>query len=499
MPHVRPVRWIVSVALLAAGWRAAPAAAQLTVAGNYRVYQSEGGGLQEIGDRFGSALAAGDFNRDGYDDLAVGVPDEAVGDIDHAGAVYLFWGSDVGLGKGPLANRVLYQGFEGAGGAPAADDRFGQALAAGDFNGNGYFQLAVGVPGEEANAADAGAIHIYNGSAAGIANSSFSPHSFNPEANFGAALAVCDLDGDDQDDLVIGAPGPGPDDDTSRPGKIHIWPSASPGDEWAPAGEDGDRFGERIACGDLDGDGLDDLVANAPYGTGGGLVRVLPSTGAPVDQASPAGTELWGDALAVAHLRGPGAAKLVIGDPRFDSPGLSVTGRLLIGDYDDHPLDMVDLRQGDPRLGETLEPFDALGHALAVGDFDHDGFEDLAVGVPGEDLYDGTPGVLVGAGIVQITYGSAAGPHGLSTRTAIFNWDTIGFGALSDDLFGSPLAVGDFNRDGIDDLAIGAPFADWGGDGDVGIVQILHGSKPGWIFGDGFESGGVWKWSAGSV
>lgn len=73
--------------------------------------------------------------------------------------------------------------------------------------------------------------------------------------------------------------------------------------------------------------------------------------------------------------------------------------------------------------------------------------------------------------------------------------DPILFGALQNDHFGEALAAGDFNGDGVDDLAIGAPDATWAGQAQTGFVQIVYGRAAEFLFADGFESGNTSAWS----
>jgi hypothetical protein len=126
----------------------------------------------------------------------------------------------------------------------------------------------------------------------------------------------------------------------------------------------------------------------------------------------------------------------------------------------------------------AAEPGDVFGLALATGDFNNDGFDDLAIGIPGENL-DNTP-QMSAAGAVQILRGSANGLTA-SGNNLFWSQDTEGIlgEAEGGDNFGTTLATGDFNNDGYGDLAIGSPFEDVGGIQAAGSVNILYGSAAG--------------------
>ena len=108
------------------------------------------------------------------------------------------------------------------------------------------------------------------------------------------------------------------------------------------------------------------------------------------------------------------------------------------------------------------------------GDFNGDGIGDLAVGAPGEDI-----GAIVDAGVVHVMNGSAAGLT--ATGSQYWNQNSAGIADAVEtgDGFGSTLTAGDFNGDGRDDLAIGAPAEDVGATVDAGVVHVLYGSAAG--------------------
>ena len=118
-------------------------------------------------DAFGNKLSAGDLNGDGHDDLAVGVPFEDVGSVSGAGAVNAIYGSASRLTA--TGNQLWHQDSAGIADAAERGDGFGNALTAGDFNGNGDDDLAVGVPGEDVGSVvDAGAVNAIYGAGVGL-------------------------------------------------------------------------------------------------------------------------------------------------------------------------------------------------------------------------------------------------------------------------------------------------------------------------------------------
>jgi len=132
------------------------------------------------------------------------------------------------------------------------------------------------------------------------------------------------------------------------------------------------------------------------------------------------------------------------------------------------------LNQNTAGVASLPQGGDQFGWALAAGDFDQDGFADLAVGVPGEGVGD-----IPDAGAVQVLYGSADGLTGAGSQ--LFTQDSPGVASSAEDGdgFGLALVAGDFDRDGVADLAVGAPFEDIGSVETTGAVNVLYGSGGG--------------------
>ncbi len=389
-----------------------------------------------------------DFDNDGFEDLATGVPGENVGALVDAGSVNVIYGSGAGLTA--AGDQIWHQDQPSVQGVAEAGDAFGASVVCGNFNLDQYDDLAVGVPGEDVGGeADAGAVVILFGSAAGLTatgNQIWHQDSTGvadvAEAGdrFGAALAAGDFDDDLADDLAIGVPGENIDT-LNNAGTVNVLYGGSNGlsaqdsQTWTedkplvPNTSAGDEsFGAALAAGDFNNDGFDDLAIGVP------------------GEDPQGGTTTAVDGGAVIVLRGSSSGLTGVGSQFWSQANLA----------------------GDHEHG------DAFGYSLAAGDFDDDGFDDLAVGVPGEDV-----GSLRSAGAVNVVYGSAS----LLTSSGNGIWyqgnnNVVGV-AETGDAFGATLAAGDLNGDGADDLAIGVPSEDVGDVPDAGAISVLLGSASG--------------------
>ncbi|MEV0646024.1 FG-GAP and VCBS repeat-containing protein [Phytomonospora sp. NPDC050363] len=347
---------------------------------------------------FARSLAVGDFNGDAHDDLAVGRPDQ------YSGYTHVFFGSEAGLRNIDYGVDyvVLYQGSDDVPGSRADGDGFGHSLAAGDVNGDGRDDLAIGAVGDaEETGLPTGSVTVLYGSAdgptgvgaqrftketPGVPGSAggFDPATGDAPDTFGNDVELADLNGDGSADLAVAAAGAAADgrrdagtvtvlysDGTAiaTTGAVEVTQSTS-GVPGSPRSED--RFGGTITAGDADGDSRAELVVYSPGDT---RVTVIPG--------GPGG---------LAFAKAKGWTQNTSGVP------------------------------GDTEAG------DDWGGALRFADLKGDGHLALVVGAAGEN---------VGEGMVTVIY---AGPHGLTASgSKTFDQDSLGVpgDSESDDRFGA--------------------------------------------------------------
>ena len=156
-----------------------------------------------------AGVVFGDFNGDGFKDLAVGVPNQNVGFYNEAGLVRVVYGSETGLKSG-LRNQTFHAGHLGK--TNQTNAHFGKVLAAADFNGDGFDELVVGEPDRDVILKNDGAVYVFLGSSGRLTsiNSRFITRPGG--GKFGSALATGDFNGDTLADLAIGSPNSLPPD-----------------------------------------------------------------------------------------------------------------------------------------------------------------------------------------------------------------------------------------------------------------------------------------------
>jgi len=436
----------------------------------------------------GSAAAkAGDVNGDGFDDLAIhlntdvlvyygssaGLPDlphwsvggyegGTAGDVNGDGYDDLVTvaGSDVSVYHGSAAGLASTAAWSAAGEV---------AGTAGDVNGDGYDDVIVGAPYLSNGQYHEGGVYVYHGSPSGLADAAdWSAESDQAEARFGTVVGTAgDMNGDGFDDVVVGTPWF--DNGEADEGGVFAYYGSSSGlageAHWTAESNQSDSdFGaSAAAAGDVNGDGYDDVIVGAPryynsqYSLGRAYLFLGPVRVTTDYQWSAGGEtarEELGYAVATAgDVNGDGYSDVVVGAPSNEE-NAPKAGKVYL--FYGSPSGLG-LAPAWTALGEAEE--DGFGGVVGTaGDLNGDGYDDLVVGAPGH-----------GGGKVYVYYGSATGlGGGLWTADGQYGGDEFGSAAGT---------AGDVNRDGYDDLVVGA-----GGypDGSAyGKVYLYHGGANG--------------------
>ncbi|MDR7086701.1 hypothetical protein J2X11_001540 [Aeromicrobium panaciterrae] len=463
---------------------------------------------------FMSPAQAGDANNNGRDELAVGSPREDVSDLEDAGAMWIFDGSTNGPANGTLIN----EGTSGAAGTLEAGDGFANRLVWGDFNGDSRDDLAVGVSDQDvSDVEDAGAVTVFLGSNDGVTTTDSKQWtlttadvvgSTGEDDSWGETIATGDFNGDTYDDLAVGAPSR---DAGAVPGggMVTVLYGSSTGlkglgsTEWsedttgvAGSADDFERFGSALAAGDFNNDGRDDLAIGVRENIGSegsvGAVTVLKGSATGIiatgskqwnqDTSGVPGAgetgDNWGtDVLATGDFDGNGRDDLAIGAPSENIGSIESAGAVTLLKGSSSGLTATGSKvwhEDTSGVAGAAEEQDNFGSALAAGDFDDNGRDDLAIGVAGESI-----GASDFAGAVVVMKGSSS--SGLTTSgSKQWHANTSGVPGATGyrDYFGYSLATGDFNSGDRDDLAIGVP-GDGPGAAHAGSVVVLRGSSTG--------------------
>ncbi len=376
----------------------------------------------------------GDFNGDGYADLVVGAPHAKIGTVTGAGAVAVAYGSAGGAGT--AGHVTISQSSAGIPGVVEKNDHFGSSVAVGDFDGDGYSDLAIGASGEDVDTtADAGSLTIVFGSAKGLGSRSVAVGYVG-----GATLAAGDFDKDGKTDFATAAyDGP------------KIWvlrgtTSATPAAVGVSPGTDGHV--DSLAAGDVTGDGYADLAVSWWWDD-------------PADQGS---TELFaGGSKGLGTKRtGPDIElgdtySVAIGDVDKDGHGDVVIGGYRDDGYRVYPGTATGM---DEAHGTTWTE----GSDPAVtGDVNGDGYADVVSTHYDEETGVGTETARLG------------GPGGLGQNVTSVEESDAHITPNHNNWFGGAVSTADVNGDGAADVVIGIG----GLDDASGAVAVVPGGTSG--------------------
>ncbi|MEX0680109.1 MAG: T9SS type A sorting domain-containing protein [Balneolales bacterium] len=454
-------------------------------------------------DRLSTAVATGDINGDGFDDLIISHPRADFDGEEEAGIVYVLFGS---INDSPfnfdLNTLDGNNGFMIAGKGVA--DRIGRDVSTGDINGDGFDDLIISAsdadPDGEVSAGETYVVFGKDGNfdeVLAIADldgtNGFTIGGINDFDASGSRVASADINGDGFDDVILSAYGVDHDDKTDT-GAIYVVFGKEDG--FADTGLsqlDGDIgftvFGideedrlSTIRGGDINGDGFDDLIMGAQLAdpdhlTSAGEVYVLPGRNtafpATIDLADP-GQEhfsvfmgvssemVTGASVSSGNINGDEWEDIIIGAP-FAGKTFVVFGNST-GLPDTLKADELNGTNGFTIEGDN--PSYQSGFFVSSSDINSDGLDDIIIGEPFSNNGAGTSYVIFGddGGTFSATenLGTAVGENGITV-----------IGRSNNDGSGTVIASGDIDGDTNYDLIIGAPDADPDDKNSAGEIYVL--------------------------
>ncbi|KYF73955.1 hypothetical protein BE11_19740 [Sorangium cellulosum] len=348
---------------------------------------------------FGSTAATADVNGDGFADALIAAT--AFGD--DKGFVRVVFGSSTDPGTWPPAQDL-------SGSLPGDNRRFGEALASGDIDGDGYADVVVGAPGQGPPiTSDPGSAYVFPGGPDGLdRDASVMFTGVQSSSAFGTSVASADFNGDGLSDVAVGAPG-------SQ--RVHVYLGSAGAFDTVPDGllvGEGE-FGLSLDAGDVNGDGFADLLVGEPVSSM--ALLFLGGPGAEFDAT--ADLELHGEGpsdrfgqtvSSSGDLDGDGFAEVLVGAPEVGASGKVYVFR------GGESLDAEPDAAMTPRRGGAVET-----ELARAGDFNRDGLGDVVVAFGdarrevlvflGGNLADSAQAALEGAGATSDeAFGSAVSP-----------------------------------------------------------------------------------------
>lgn len=427
---------------------------------------------ERIGGQFGAAMTTGDFNSDGYEDIAVGAPFSSIGPNKWAGSVSIIFGGEEGQAW------TIFGENDG--------DQLGSTLESGDYNDDGIDDLAIGSYNGRFEEGRPGRVDIFYGELTlGRQASEFV--NFKPDLTlsgestddaFGMSLSTLDINNDDIDDLLVGAPFAG------NSGKAYGYFGNKNGIEnkdflTLEGQKEGEKFGSAVSGGNIMGGSGDEIVIGAYY-SGTEVFDQVGSVYIYKEIRATSGTvrtptyvlsgdlkkEWFGFDLDVGDIDGDGIEDIAV--TSFPYAGDRSKGKVSV---------FLGAKQFDPgKVFEINDPVGelSLGTRVLISDLNADKKAEIIIGAPGV----GDP-VSINQGDVYILNGRDL----FESEYSVKNGDLTSMihGENPDDWFGYSLESLDHNNDGLKDLVVGSRYSDTEDAVNNGKVFIL--------FGDGKEYG----------
>jgi hypothetical protein len=412
-----------------------------------------------------------DFDGDGVRDLAGGDPGQEEGG---PGQVLVRRGTSNGYGE-PLA---LHHPS-----APEGNDAFGASLASADLDLDGYADLVVGAPTYYPQRDGYGSVTIFRGSAAGLTQESATsvvwPRRTDGDLrSFGRSVVVARLDGDQWPDIAVGAPDDDGDSGTDRSLLVVLrggpsgWSTSRAYPVLPPSGTR--WFGEVLAAGDVDRDGHVDLVESGTYPDKGSHLSLLRGTSTGPHKASVFSTG-WADSIAIGSLTGDRFPDVVVSRPyaRYDNTrSKPFVGAGSVTLYRGSAAGLragVSVTQESRGVPGSSTYRDFFGASVAILDVNHNGRNEVVVGVPGAEV-----GSVRDAGAVTVLRVGSTGFLRTGNRMLTKATDGVPGDPRKFAGFGAGVSAQDRSRDGVPDLLVASREA-FTGPEVLTVLQVVTG------------------------